>query len=218
MVARMHDLDCRLARLLSLYADETMDFNLAIGDTMDRSVGHPLEASVERLVMEREASSMRGPAITELEQRLAEMDLAMTNFQHVTLSDAKREDLDSFHSDLVQQIIPTMHLEHVKSDKIEGGVVRRYDNVAGTICRQFHQEAAARRANLELVQRRFEHSGQQQSERGDDLLKTIQELRQSIQKERLQRQAQDKLIRDEMIRTTMAMKRALLLAVGSGHE
>lgn len=218
LIARMHDLDCQVARLLSLYSEESMDFDLAIRDTLDRSVCNPLEASVERLVMERESSTQRGPAIWELEQRLSEIDNEMTKFQHVTLSDAKRQDLDNLYIDLFQHIIPSVHLEDAKSDKIEGGVIRRFENVAGIICRQFHQEAAARRASLELMKRRFEQAAEEQSQRGDDVLKTIQALRRKIQQERLQRQTEDKIILDDILRTTATMKRALLVAVGTGNE
>lgn len=216
MLARMKELDCRIARLVSTFAQEKMDLDLAIRDTLDRSVCHPLEVSVERLTMERESSAERGPALLDIEKRLSALDHDITKHIYMTMSDAKREELDGLQNDLFQEIIPSMRLEDSKSDKIEGGVVRRFENVAGIAARQFHQEAAARRASVEFVKKQLQTAQEQEHRRGDDVLEIIKELRAQVQRERLQRQAEDKSILDEIIRATVAMKRAMLSAVSPG--
>jgi hypothetical protein len=216
MMARMKELDCRLARLVSNFAEEKMDLDLAISDTLDRSICHPLEASVERLTVERQSSTERGPALLDIEKILSALDNEMAKHLYVNMSDAKRDELDSLFCDLHQEIIPSMRLEDSKSDKIEGGVVRRFENVAGVAARQFHQEAAARRASVEFVKKQSQAAVEKEHQQGDDVLNTIKELREQVHRERLQRQADDKIILDEIIRTTVTMKRAMLSAVSPG--
>lgn len=214
LMARMHDLDCQVAKLTSLYAEEKMDLDLAIRDTVDRSIRNPLEASVERLVMERESSVQRGPAVRALEERVAELENLMTRHIHVVLSDAKRDELDRLHHDLHQEIIPSVRIESAKSDKIEGGIIRRYEAVAGTLARQFHQEAAAHRSSLEMMKQKVLKAGDQDEKRGEEALRAIKELRLKIQRERVERVAADEKIREDIKETIVFMKRALLAAVG----
>ena len=216
MMTRMKEFDCRIARLVSTFAEEKMDLDLAIHDTMDRSICHPLEASVERLTLERESSVERGPALLRIEKRLSSLDDSMTKHIYMTMSDARREELDSLQGDLFQEIIPSMRLEDSKSDKIEGGVIRRFENVAGIAARQFHQEAAARRASLEFFKSQCRTAAEKEHRQGDDVLNTIKELRAQVQRERLQRQAEDKAILDEIIQRTVTMKRAMLSAISPG--
>lgn len=213
VLVRMKQLDCRIVRLVSSFAEEKMDLDLAIRDTLDRSVCHPLEASVERLTVERESSAERGPVLLGIEKRISALDREITKHIYMNMSDARREELDSLQSDLSQEIIPSIRLEDSKSDKIEGGVVRRFENVAGVAARQFHQETAARRASVEFVKKQCQAAVEKEHQHGDDVLNTIKELRAQVHRERLQRQANDKIILDEIIRTTVTMKRAMLSAI-----
>eukprot|EP00934_Nitzschia_sp_Nitz4_P006432 Nitzschia sp. Nitz4//scaffold29_size155292//8920//10582//NITZ4_002633-RA/size155292-processed-gene-0.236-mRNA-1//1//CDS//3329546373//6422//frame0 len=214
LMARMHDLDCQVAKLTAQYAEEKMDLGLALRDSLGRSVCEPLQEATERLVMERESSSQRGDAVASLEQRLTELEIQMTKHIHVTLHDKIREDLDSLHHELYQDIIPGIQIDDTKSDKIEGGVMRRYDVVAGGIARQFHQEAAARRAALETLQTKVSQAVNIDEKRGDELLKSIQEMRRKVQRERVTRRAADQELQQDIMSTIAFMKRSLLAAVG----
>jgi hypothetical protein len=214
ILTRMHELDCQLASMTSKYAEEKMDLDLAVRDTFDRTVCRPLEAAAERLVMERESSATRAPAVTALERRLYKLGSQMTRYIYVTVSDAKREELDSLHDDLFQDIIPGIRLENAKSDKIEGGVIRRFENVAGIVARRFHEESASGRAAVELVHNKVESAVQQDEQRLDDVLAIISDLRAKIRRERAERKAADEKILQEIVQTTVTMKRALLEAVG----
>lgn len=213
MTARIHDLDCHVASITTHFCEEQMNMDLALSDTMDRSVCQPLEASIERFSMSKEASDVRGPSIRSLEERLMKMDRQMVEHTYRTMSDAKRYELDSMYKDVHQEIKPGMRIEEAKSTKIESGIIRRYESVAGGIARNFHQESAARRAAFELTKEQVSKFAQQEDQRGDDVLQTIQHLRQRIRQERLDRQAADKRILDEIVQTTVTMKRALLAAV-----
>ena len=210
---RMHDLDCQLALMTSKYAEEKMDLDLAIRDAFDRTVSHPLEAAAERLVMERESSAYRAPALAELEQRLSKLDCRMARHSHVTLSDAKREELDSLYDDLSREIIPEIRMENSKSDKIEGGVIGRFEEVVGSLARRFHEESAARRSAIDLVREKVQKAVDQEELSFDGFLAQISELRAQISRERAERKAADKKIIEEIAKTTIFMKRALIQAM-----
>ena len=214
LMTQIHNLDCHLASLTATFAEETMDMDLALRDTLDRSVCIPLEASVDRLMMERESSHPRGPAIVQLERHLATIDTQMTQHSYVNVNNATREYLDSLHNELLHDVVPRRRMEDSKSDKMEGGVIRRYENIAGIVARQFHQEAAARRASVEVVRQHYASVTADETQRDDDLLKEIRGLRERLKKEREQRRRQDMMIMDDIRRTTVAMKRALLAVVG----
>ena len=215
-LSRMHDLDCQMASITAAFGDEKMDLDLAIYDALDRNICGPLEAAAERIVIERETSSCRTPAVTALGRRVEQLDNLMTNHIHVTLSDAKRDELDALHDQLIQDTIPGIHMENSKSDKIELGIARRLDAVAGMLNRRFHEESAARQAAIDKIRKKVEHSLKKEERRSDDLLATITDLRAQIKKESATRKAQDQKIIEEIIQTTAAMKRALLAAVSGG--
>jgi hypothetical protein len=134
---------------------------------------------------------------------------------HVTLSDAKRDDLDGLHDDLFQEVIPGIRIQNSKSDKIEGGIVSRFENVAGNLARRFHEESAARRAAIELVREKVQKAVHQEEQSFDDVLAVISELRAKISTERAERKAADKKMLEEIVKSTVSMKRALLEAVGN---
>jgi hypothetical protein len=138
----------------------------------------------------------------------------MSHYIYVTVSDAKREELDSLHDDMFQDIIPGIRLENSKSDKIEGGVIRRFENVAGIIARRFHEESASRRAAVEIARNKVQIAVNQEEQRLDDVLSVISDLRAKIRRERAERKGADEKILQEIVQTTVTMKRALLEAVG----
>jgi len=240
MMTQIHNLDCQMASLTANFAEETMDLDLGLRDTLDRVVCIPLESSVNRLVMERESSEQRGPAIRRLERQLAVMDSQMTLHTHVDCLMAEREHLDSLSQEFHQEVIPRLRMEDTKSEKIEGGVIRRFENIAGIVTRQFHQEVASRRASVELVRQKYHPTNDDHTKhdfsggtlsgsapdatmtttttttlRGqEDLLDDIKALREQLKKEREQRRREDMIIMDDIRRTTVAMKRALLAVVG----
>jgi hypothetical protein len=209
---QFHDLECQVGLAASKFAEEKMDLGLAIRDTFDRTCCRPLEAAVERIVMERETTMDRRPAVAALETHLSQLDNQMMRHVHVTLSDAKREELDSLRQDLVQEVIPSMRVEKSKADKIEGGVVRRYELNAGNVAKRFHQESAARRAALDMLNRKLQKMSKQEEQRSDDVLGVISNLREQIKREREERIAADKQIMDDITKTAVAMRRAFLAA------
>lgn len=208
---QFHDLECQLGLAASKFAEEKMDLGLAIRDTFDRTCCRPLEVAVERVAMERETTDRRHD-VAELDKQVSRLSSQMMRHVHVTLSDAKREQLDCLRQDLLQEVVPSMRIEKSKADKIEGGVVRRYELNAGNVAKRLHQESASRRAALDAFNRKVRKMFEQEEQRSNDVLDVIGNLREQIRMEREERIAADKQIMDDITRTAVAMRRAFLAA------
>jgi hypothetical protein len=136
--------DCQTAKLMSQYAEERMNLDLATCDTFERTVIHPLVTSVERLALNRESSTNRLLEIPALERRTGSLDAQMTRHINVTMSDAKIDMLDRIQNDLQRNLKSEFATENNTFNKIEGGIVQRFESVAGTINRNLHSEGASR--------------------------------------------------------------------------
>jgi hypothetical protein len=216
-LARMHDLECQLAMTTCQYAEEKMDLELAIHDTMDRMVCSPLELTMERVVMKRETSTMRAPAVASIQRRVSELDTLMTSHIHITMNNLKRDELDSLQDHLLHDTTPGMRMENSKADRVERGIALRFELIAGTDARRFHEESAARRAAVDMVSQKADNRALQEEERLDDFLATVMDLRAQLREERARRKAADMKILDDIAKTTATMKRALLEAVGGSN-
>jgi len=217
-VDRMHDLDCHTARLMSKYAEERMDLNLATCDTFERTVIHPLETTVERLAIDREASISRSVGISALERRVGRIDAQMTHHIHVKVSDEKLDKLDSIHDDLQQNLASEIRIENTKYNKIEGGIVQRFELVTKNATINFHSEGATRGAAIELLRRKVEKMIPERVERAEITLSNIANLRAQIREERSKRQAADKAILDDVMHKTATLKRAMIAMVSDGDS
>jgi hypothetical protein len=216
LLAKMHDADCHMASLLAKYAEEKMDMDLAVHDTFERSVANPLLSSMDRLALHRDASrNMNG--VTNLERRVNHLDASMMHHVNVTMSDIQRDELESFHDDLQQDIMSEIRVETSTYDKVEGEIVRRFEQVAGEIARDFHGEGAARRAEMELIKYKVERTIPEQSERLEDALSKIANLRAQLRQERADRQAADQAVLESIVSNTAAMKRAMMALVSDGE-
>lgn len=212
LLARMHDLDCQAARLTARVADEQMDLHLAIHDTFQRTVQRPLISSLERITIDKDSSS--NPMILlSSERRVCDIDVEMTRHVHETLCDAKREQLESLHDGLQHGIVAELRMENEKYDRVEGGIVRRFEQVAGSIASDFHGECARRRGETELLQRKIEGIvPAEATERLEKKLLIIKYLREQLKKERSERQRSDQRIRAEISESKIRIERAMLAA------
>ncbi|KAG7359941.1 hypothetical protein IV203_035039 [Nitzschia inconspicua] len=219
LLARMHDIDCQVARLMAKFANEKMDMELAICDTFERTVANPLASAVERMAIQREASTSRMVGVANLERRLTYLDAQMIHHINVTLNDIKRDELESFHDELQQDLISEIRVETTKYDKVEAGIVRRFELVAGEIAKNFHKEGAARRAELGLLKNKIDTTiPQQQTDRLENTLSQIAQLRAKLRQERADRQAADAAILESIVATTGTIKRAMMALVSDGEN
>ena len=143
-LAQIHEMDRLTAKLLSKYAEERMNLDLATSDTFERSVIDPLITSIERLALSRESSSLDVPV---LERRVDEIDTQMTRHINVTMSDAKIDLLDSIQDDVLRNLMSELRTENNTFNKIEGGIVQRFESVAGTSTRNYFAEGRIRTFN-----------------------------------------------------------------------
>lgn len=213
VMMRLHELECHTARLTSVYAEERMDLSLAICDTFDRTIVHPLESSIDRLSVDREASNCRAMGVTTLERRVAYLDERMTHHTNVTLSDVTREQLDGIGTDLHDDVASEIRLENAKYDKIEGGIVRRFETVAGGITKEYYAECASRRATMDILEKKIVMATpENKSDRLEQMLCNIANLRAQLRQERADRIAADQALWDRFVRDFESMKRAFLVA------
>jgi len=212
LLTRMHDLDCQAARLTSQLADEQMDFHLAIHDSFERTVQQPLTSAMERITIDKDSSS--NPMIVRsLERRLCDIDVGMTRHVHETMCETKRDKLESIHDGLQQGIVSELRMENIKYDKVEGGIVRRFEQVAGSLASGFQKEAAERRGQTELLQRKVELTAKvEATERLQHKLVLIQSLREQLKAERTDRRQNDQRIRTEINEGKVRIERAMLAA------
>ena len=212
LLTRMHDLDCQAARLASQLADEQMDFHLAIHDSFERTVQRPLTSAMERITIDKDSSS--NPMIVRsLERRLCDIDVGMTRHVHETMCEAKRDKLESIHDGLQQGIVSELRMENIKYDKVEGGIVRRFEQVAGSLASDFQKEAAERRGQTELLRRKVELTAKvEATERLQHKLVLIQSLREQLKSERAERRQSDQRIHTEINESKVRIERAMLAA------
>jgi RNAse (barnase) inhibitor barstar len=175
-----------------------------------------MEAIVERVSLERDEQQYHSyDATMELERRLSILDSKMTHSVHVRLQDEKREKLDALHDHLVNDIKTDLKLEAAKADKREGSMVRRFEGLAGTMARRFHEERAARTAAVQVAMQQVQTQlDDLDPKKADDVMISLKQLRIQLEGERAERQAQDQRIQERIVQTTTAMKRALLEAAG----
>ena len=203
---------------MSKYAEERMDLDLATCDTFERCCIHPLETSIERLAIDREASTSRSVGISTLERRVGRLDAQMTHHIHVTMSDAKLDKLDSIQDDLRQNIASEIRIENSKYNKIEGGIVQRFELSTGNICKKFHSEGATRRAAIELLRRKIDSAIPKRVENAEITLSNIASLRVQLSEERATRIAADKAILADIVNKTATLQRAMIAIASDGDS
>lgn len=82
--------------------------------------------------------------IPVLERRIDHVDTEMTRHINVAMSDAKIDLLDSLQDDIRRNLRSELRTENNTFNKIEGGIVQRYESVAGIHTRNFYEEGASR--------------------------------------------------------------------------
>jgi len=215
-LARIHKLNCHTAKLMSQYAEERMNLDLATCDTFERTVIHPLVTSVERLAIDRESSTNRLLEIPALERRIGRLDAQMIRHTNVTMNDSKIE-LDRLRDDLERNLKSEFRTENQTFNKIEGGIVQRFESAAGTIARNIHAEGASRRSSIAMLQHKIENTIPKRFERAETTLSEIASLRAKLCEERAKRLEMDKAIYEEIVRRTSGLKRAMIAMASDGE-
>jgi hypothetical protein len=204
-LARIHELDCKLASLQAKLAYESMDRAIAMGN-----ITIPLAAAVERF-----GNQLMLPSHGRLHARILELEADQMKHLHVTLPNAVSDELESPQDHVTHELQACQKLENSKADKREGSMVRRFESIAGTAARRHLEETASRRACLAQVQSLAQDAADLDEQRSKDFLESLKKLRESLRREREERKAQDKRVMDLIVERTAELKRALLEAAGS---
>lgn len=200
-LARIHELDCKLASLQAKLAHESMDRAIVMAN-----ITIPLEAAIERF-----GSELMSPSDGRLQARLLKLESDMMKHLHVTLPDAIYE-MESPQDYVTQELQACLKLETNKADKREGSMVRRFESIAGTAARRYSEETASRCACLAHVQSLAQDAADLDEQRSKEFLESLQTLRESLRREREERKAQDKRVMDLIVERTAELQRALLEA------
>lgn len=208
-LARIHQVDCKLASLQAKLAHESMNRARNM-PRLDTIATKPLAAVVERL-----GNKLLIPPDGQIHSRLCALEAARMKHIHVELPDIMTSNLDTPHEYVRQELQASLQLEASKADKRIGTLVRRFESIAGTVARRHQEEAASRRAALVQVESLAQDAADLDERRALEFLESLRKLRESLKREREERKARDKEVMDLVVERTTELKRALLEAAGS---
>lgn len=233
----IHDIQYRVAALTANVAEESMDRERSLEHVQDTCIDGPTEEMVERIALQQEAYQSqdisKGSETSNgsntcntvnwriLERRLSVLDSQMTHSVHVRIQDAKREQLGSLSEVLENEIAKDFKLESSKADKREGGLVRRFESLVGTMVRQYQEERAARVATLQVA---VDNMRDEMTDpfldpsRADAAVVLLRDLRMQLEHMRAERQEQDERLMELIVQRTANMKRTLLAATGGDDD
>jgi hypothetical protein len=232
----IHDLQYRVAALTANVAEESMDRERSLEHVQDTCIDGPTEEMVERIALQQDAyqsqdftkgsdavngSSNCTTNSRVLEKRLSVLDSQMTHSVHVKIQDAKREQLGTLSELLENEIAKDFKLEATKADKREGGLVRRFETLVGTMVRQYQEERSTRFAALQVAADNMRDELTDpflDPSRADAAVVLLRDLRMQLEHARAERQEQDERVVELILQRTANMKRALLAASGGDDD
>jgi RNAse (barnase) inhibitor barstar len=212
-------------------AEESMDRERSLEHVQDTCMDGPTEEMVERIALQQDAyqsqdfskqsDALNGSSSTcttnsrVLEKRLSVLDSQMTHSVHVKIQDAKRQHLGSLSEVLENEIAKDLKVDAAKADKREGGLVRRFESLVGTMVRQYQEERATRFAALQVAADNVRDEMMDpflDPSRADAAVVLLRDLRMQLEHVRAERQEQDQRVMELIVQRTANMKRALLAA------
>lgn len=222
-LTRVHDLECQIASITAKLTHESLDREKQLSTFLQENVHQPLVDIRQDLYLEQESHrSARNNTKTWLEMNrdLAMLDARMTHDVYVSLHDAKKEQLDSQVNRLEREVIPNMQLELAQDDKAEGILVGRFETLAGTMGRRYHEEHAARVAATSLADQAVQNLNDEEMcpKRAQEFLQHIRDLRRQLGQEREIRKAEDERLMLQIGRAYASLQRSVLQVIGDDDE
>ena len=232
---RIHDLECRMAGATSKIAQEKMDRmrQTTTSGPVESLVHRPLERVVERLEQQQQeqdwqqeqeegdhatAGSKAPPKWMELESRLAVLDSKVTESVHVSLQDLRREHLTPL-VERQRELAAEFDGQLAQSLQATGSLVGKFDSLAGSMSRRYHEEQAARAACFQVASEKVKTYQDVDTTTRDGFLESIRDLRRRVASEREQRRAHDAQLKSRVAKATASLRRSLLdIATGDGGD
>jgi hypothetical protein len=210
----MHEMDCQLAGLEASCVEESLDRNESLRQVFP-NVCRQLERTSDRFLGNKLQMDEEKDRILQLQRRVARIHGNMVQHKHETMIACMAEDMESIGLDLVQSIQPSIQIEAAKADKREGTLFRKFDSLAGTVSRRFHEENATRKAATALLEEQLAVNTMEQQ---FHFLEHIQTLRAGLRDEREARKERDAKVLSDVNETCSALRRAVLEAAGDSNE
>ena len=203
---RIYNLECKVVALTSRLANEHMDLELALSNHFETHTCQHLQRIMERV----HSKCLLDPSqLQSIMSRLSSLQIKHARHIHVDLYNARRDELQSTMYQLTTDVMPSIPLECQKADKREGTFMKRFENMAGTVARRFHEESSSRKAALVYLQSLLDHQGEMDEQRAKDFLTSIQQLRCQLDQERENRILQDRAVVQMIDAGVVAMRRAV---------
>jgi hypothetical protein len=212
----MRSIGAKIAHATAQVANENLQREGSIRDLHGR-LGRLVEESMDRMALRQDVLHNRVEQIHKVEVRLTRMDAGMTKALHADTC----AHLQGVVGSLQKRADDLSSARQRRNDAClssDAAAFRTMDRVTADLRRHWLEERCSRMAAVELA-------GYQIQERDWDpnasrqYLEHIQDLRDQIRHERLERQRNDATVKDRIARATSSLKRAMLhLAVDAPYE
>ena len=211
---RSNDLYRRLALISTKLSQEQMDRQTEQSHLLDMCVYEPLERASERFLRRMTQTKLMEETVHTLEQKLSHIDSNLLHHVHVKSHHSRFAQLESLRSSIRHQVQPLLQLESTKADKREGGLVRKLESMAGMSARSFAGESAQRYSSIKLLEQRVQQQNQRTTQRQEQFLDQIRQLRIQLQNERKKRVKADEDIIRKIIVNRQHFQRIALESLG----
>jgi hypothetical protein len=212
----VHSIGATIAQVTAQVATENLQREASIRN-LHCHLGQLIEESMDRMALRQDVLHNRVEQIHTLEQQLTRMDARMTKALHADACVHWQTILGSLQK-RADDLSSTRQRWNEACLSTDAAAFRTMDRVTSDLSRHWLEERCARMAAIELA-------GYQIQERDWDphasrqYLEHIQDLRDRIRHERLERQRNDATVKDRIVRATSSLKRAMLhLAVDAPYE
>jgi len=236
---RVNDLDRRIASWTAKLANETLERENVYVEMSDQIVYDPLEAAVERVMgrLEERTRDIRdtvhhgdkghyntnngetkeeggdggdGGLLTEMERKMQIIQAKLYHHVHVSAFNARRMHLDGLRSSLSYDVGPALQLEKNKAIKREGGMIRRFESIAGLANRSICEETAERVTDLSIVESKIDGKESFDERRKEVFMEEIRKIRIMLEEEKKERARQDELVLENILHTKEKLEQAVL--------
>jgi hypothetical protein len=213
---KIHSLECKVASLTAQLAIESMDTDVELSSVKDETIYKPIEQAYQRMSLDRGRSCIGSMRWINVEKRMTMLDSQMTHSVFVGYQDAKKKHLDTLRDEIFNDVTVDLDVDSVESGKQEGMLVRKFEELAGSMSRRYQDERATRYASLRMIEEDLETKGNVDviTHRYEIILDNIRSLREQIALERAIREGNDNKVLEQVCDRHDMMTKSILEAFG----
>mmetsp|Transcript_55569 Transcript_55569/g.67018 ORF Transcript_55569/g.67018 Transcript_55569/m.67018 type:complete len:292 (-) Transcript_55569:2447-3322(-) len=193
---------------------ETIDVNMVqricrVSNNKDENTGETKEAGIGEI-----DGNIITSELPKLEECASNVQKGMLQFEHETFVEFQSQYFRPLEDALTKKTRTMMQNESTKSEKRQAATVMRFESHAGDVARGKHEEKARRIATLAAVERQVLDAASGDEKRASHFLEEVYAMKNMILKERRERQKQDAIIVDAIVRTQELMRKSVLESFG----